>query len=482
MSSIDATHDGPVIVWFRQDLRLSDNPALRQAADSGRPVIPLFVLDDETPGRWAWGGASRWWLHHSLAALKGDLEKRGVHLVLRRGKAEDVVRDLVTDAGASAVFWNRCYQPFARERDETIKRNLKAAGVEAASFNGSLLAEPWTVRTKTNEPYKVFTPFWRAARDVIDPADPLPAPESLRPWKSIASDDLVDWHLTPSGPDWAKGFHDHWVPGEAGARERLDTFLDERLLSYSDGRDRPDREVTSGLSPHLHWGEISPRQVWHATREHSAGKNADKFLSEIGWREFSYNLLYWFPHFPERNYQDKFDAFPWKDNKSGFDAWTKGLTGYPIVDAGMRQLWRTGWMHNRVRMIAASFLIKDLMIDWRRGEAWFWDTLVDADLANNSASWQWVAGSGADAAPYFRIFNPVTQGEKFDPDGRYVKRYVPELADLPAKYVHAPWAAPGSILAQAGIALGKTYPEPVVDHSEARDRALAAFKALKEAA
>ncbi|MBI1233168.1 MAG: deoxyribodipyrimidine photo-lyase [Alphaproteobacteria bacterium] len=482
MSSSASTQSGPAIVWFRQDLRLSDNPALHQAAESGAPVIPVFVLDDDTPGKWARGGASRWWLHHSLEKLAADLETRGVHLVLRSGPSDKVIADLVEETGASAVFWNRCYEPFARKRDETIKSALKDKGVDAASFNGSLLAEPWTVQTKTGDPYKVFTPFWRAEREVIDPADPLPAPKSIKPWKSIASDDLADWKLTPSRPDWAKGFSDHWTPGEAGAAERLSDFLDERLLSYADGRDRPDRDDTSGLSPHLHWGEISPRQIWHQTRSRSEGKNADKFLSEVGWREFSYNLLFHFPHFPDRNYQDKFDGFPWSGNDDAFTAWTKGQTGYPVVDAGMRQLWQTGWMHNRVRMIAASFLIKHLLIDWRRGQDWFWDTLVDADLANNSASWQWVAGSGADAAPYFRIFNPITQGEKFDPDGKYVKRFVPELAKLPVKYIHAPWTAPASVLAQAGIKLGTTYPEPIVDHSQARERALAAFKGLKEAA
>ena len=445
-------------------------------------MIPVFILDDETPGKWAWGGASRWWLHHSLEKLAADLEARGVHLVLRSGPSDKVIANLVEETGASAVFWNRCYEPFARKRDEAIKSALKDKGIEAASFNGALLAEPWTVQTKTGDPYKVFTPYWRAEREVIDPSDPLPAPESLKPWKSIASDDLNDWDLTPAKPDWAKGFAEYWTPGESGARERLDDFLGERLLSYADGRDRPDRDDTSGLSPHLHWGEISPRQIWHATRNASEGKNADKFLSEVGWREFSYNLLYHFPHFPDRNYQDKFDGFPWAGNNAAFEAWTKGKTGYPVVDAGMRQLWQTGWMHNRVRMIAASFLIKHLLIDWRRGQDWFWDTLVDADLANNSASWQWVAGSGADAAPYFRIFNPITQGEKFDPDGKYVKRFVPELAKLPAKYIHAPWTAPDSVLAQAGIRLGTTYPKPIVDHSEARDRALAAFKGLKEAA
>ncbi|MEN0652162.1 MULTISPECIES: cryptochrome/photolyase family protein [Hyphobacterium] len=482
MSPSASTSPGPVIVWFRQDLRLCDNPALHQAVDSGQPVIPVFILDDDTPGRWRWGGASRWWLHHSLTALAASLETCGVHLVLRSGRSDTVIAELVEETGASAVFWNRCYEPFARTRDEAIKSALKDKGVDVASFNGALLAEPWTIRTRAGDPYRVFTPFWRAEREVIDPADPLPAPKSLKPWKSIASDDLADWALTPSRPDWANGFTQVWTPGESGARARLASFLDERLASYADGRDRPDRDDTSGLSPHLHWGEVSPRQVWHATRRAAEGRNADKFLSEVGWREFSYNLLFHFPHFPDRNYQDRFDAFPWADNEAGFSAWTRGMTGYPIVDAGMRQLWQTGSMHNRVRMITASFLIKDLMIDWRRGQDWFWDTLVDADLANNSASWQWVAGSGADAAPYFRIFNPVTQGEKFDPDGKYVKRFVPELAKLPVKYIHAPWTAPESVLAQAGIRLGTTYPEPIIDHSEARDRALAAFKGLKEAA
>ena len=481
MSPSASSTNGPVIVWFRQDLRLADNPALRQAADSGRSVIPVFVLDDETAGEWATGAASRWWLHHSLSSLAGDLEARGVHLVLRKGRAQGVITSLVKETGASAVFWNRCYEPFAVKRDTAIKALLIESGVEVASFNGALLVEPWTVKTKAGDPYKVFTPFWRQAREHIDASDPLPAPRKLTPWKSIASDSLDDWALTPDSPDWAHGFCDHWTPGEAGARERLSDFVEQDLAHYASGRDRPDRDDTSRLSPHLHWGEISPRQVWSATHDVADG-NAAKFRSEIGWREFAHNLLYAFPCFPEQNYQDKFDAFPWSGTSAELEAWKSGRTGYPIVDAVMRQLWQTGWMHNRVRMITASFLIKHLMIDWREGERWFWDTLVDADLANNSAGWQWVAGSGADASPFFRVFNPITQGEKFDPDGRYVQRFVPELAGLPVKYIHAPWTAPDAILERANVTLGKSYPEPIIEHSQARDRALAAFRGLKEAA
>ncbi|PWE18025.1 deoxyribodipyrimidine photolyase [Marinicauda salina] len=474
----------PAIVWFRQDLRLADNPALLAACESGRPVLPVYVLDDETPGDWRPGGASRWWLHHSLADLDRALQNKGARLHLRKGPADRVIRELVEQTGAGAVYWNRCYEPFATERDARLKAALKEAGVEARSFNGSLLAEPWEIATKDGGPYRVFTPFWKALQARGAPPAPAPEPGSIEHYAAHGSDELDAWGLLPTRPDWAGGLRKTWTPGEAGAQTRLEAFIESALDDYSEGRNRPDRESTSRLSPHLHCGEISPRQVWTAVDAAAAppDANAAAFLSEIGWREFSHHLLHHFPRFPDANFQSKFDAFPWRDGDEAFRAWTRGETGFPIVDAGMRQLWETGWMHNRVRMIVASFLVKDLMIDWRKGEAWFWDTLVDADLANNAAGWQWTAGSGADAAPFFRIFNPITQGRKFDPDGAYVRRWVPELGEMPADLIHAPWEADSVTLAGAGVRPGETYPDPIVDHGEARKRALAAFNALKDAA
>jgi deoxyribodipyrimidine photo-lyase len=472
----------PSLVWFRQDLRLADNPALHAAAAAG-PVVGLYVLDDVTPGDWALGGASRWWLNHSLQRLSDELAAKGGVLVLRRGRAADVVPAVASEMNATGVFWNRCYEPYARTRDEHLKTRLKAEGRTAQSFNGTLLFEPWDVATKTGGPYTVFTPFWKAcvAKGGIGPV--LPAPATLTaPAKVPASDTLADWGLLPTRPNWSKGF-DVWTPGEAGARQRLEAFLAHGLNGYKELRNRPDLPNVSRLSPHLHWGEISPRQVWHAAeraREMGAPEpDVAHFLSELGWREFSYHLLYYSPHLPDRNWKPNFNAFPWASNPGFLKAWQQGQTGYPIVDAGLRELWATGWMHNRVRMIVASFLIKDLLIHWKEGEAWFWDTLVDADLASNAASWQWVAGSGADAAPFFRIFNPVGQGEKFDPEGAYVRRWVPELAKLPTAFLHAPWTADKTTLLNAGVILGTTYPRPIVDHAEARNVALAAFEKIK---
>ncbi|MBK6704827.1 MAG: deoxyribodipyrimidine photo-lyase [Caulobacteraceae bacterium] len=473
----------PAIVWLRDDLRIADNPALAGGVASKRPLIVLFILDDETPGRWRIGGASRWWLHHSLEALARDVEKKGARLTLRRGRADESVLDLVREAGASAVFWNRCYEPHAIARDKALKEKLIAKGVEATSFSGALMNEPWTVKTKTGDPFKVFTPFWRACLQ-LEVRDPAPAPKKIEGFeKPLASDKLADWHLLPSRPNWAKGLGPAWTPGEAGAKRALNAFIEDRLEHYSDGRDMLGIEGNSRLSPHLHFGEISPVQVRRAVEaaamhEPRLQRGADKFLTELGWRDFSANLLFHWPTLPQANWRVQFDAFIWNDNDAAFDAWTKGRTGYPVVDAAMRELWVTGYMHNRARMITASFLIKHLLIDWRRGEEWFWDTLVDADLGNNAASWQWVAGSGADASPYFRIFNPVTQGERYDADGAYVRRWVPELAKLPDDVIHSPWAAPADVLAKAGVELGVTYPEPIVDHAAARERALAAFAAL----
>lgn len=475
--------DSPAIVWLRQDLRLGDNPALRAAIDSKRPLILLYILDDEAPGAWRMGGASRWWLHNSLDALGRDVARRGGVLTLRRGKAEALLPRIVTDTGAGAVFWNRCYEPFAITRDKALKQKLTASGIDVTSCNGGLLYEPWTVKTKTGEPYKVYTPFWRACLQMPTRA-PEPAPKTLRACEqAVASDPLASWKLLPSTPNWAAQFEPEWTPGEAGARAALEQFITRRLQAYPEGRDQLGVTGSSRLSPHLHFGEASPVQVrtaieTAAAQHPSLQRGADKFLAEIGWREFSTNLLFHWPSLPAENWRAQFDAFPWRDDPAALEAWRRGRTGYPVVDAAMRELWATGYMHNRARMIAASFLIKHLLIDWRRGEDWFWDTLVDADLANNAASWQWVAGSGADASPYFRIFNPVAQGERYDADGAYVRRWVPELARLPDKLLHQPWTAPPDTLRAAGVRLGQTYPYPIVEHAAARARALAAFASI----
>jgi deoxyribodipyrimidine photo-lyase len=476
--------NNPVIVWFRQDLRLADNPALAAAVDSGRPVLPLFVLDDETPGAWRPGGASRWWLHHSLAALADDLAARGAPLLLRQGRADAVLPELVSGTGAGAVLWNRCYEPFAVARDHHIKAVLKDAGVDTRSFNAALLCEPWQAETGAGGPYKVFTPYWKSVSAGLAPPPPGPAPGPIAGLVDAPGGDaLDDWGLLPAKPDWAGGLRETWRPGEAGARARLAAFLDDDLAAYAEDRDRPDLSVTSRLSPHLHWGEIGPRQIWHAVQHRAdSAKGAQirttivRFLAEIGWREFAHHLLFHYPDLPEANWKSDFDGFAWRDDPAGLRAWQRGRTGYPLVDAGMRELWATGWMHNRVRMVAASFLVKHLLIDWRAGEAWFWDTLVDADLANNAAGWQWVAGCGADAAPYFRIFNPIAQGEKFDPDTAYIRRWVPELAGLPDTWVHRPWDAPDDVCDAAGFVKGESYPAPIVDHGTARERALAAYR------
>jgi len=474
----------PIVVWLRQDLRLADNPALTYANASGRPVIVLYLFDTD-PEQRPMGGASLWWLNRSLATLASSLQAIGSCLILRKGKAAEVLMQVLSETGAGEMVWNRLYEPSAIARDTIVKASLKAAGIQAQSFNGALLNEPWTVATGSGGPYKVFTPYWRAARAKVAQQPALPAPQNLvSPKRWPASDLLHDWHLHPAHPDWSAGF-DNWMPGEAGALENLNAFLDGPANDYAEGRDQPGKGGTSRLSPHLHFGEISPRQIWIAAHGASvtgdlADSARDKFLAEIGWREFNHHLLFHFPTLPTENFKPGFDSFAWQEDAKGLQAWQRGLTGYPMVDAGMRQLWATGWMHNRVRMITASFLIKHLLIHWREGEAWFWDTLVDADLANNAAGWQWTAGTGADASPYFRIFNPFSQGEKFDPKGDYIRRWVPELAGLPDKVIHRPWEAAAFELSTAGVALGKTYPRPIVDHASARARALSTYARLKD--
>ncbi|WP_439108031.1 cryptochrome/photolyase family protein [Congregibacter sp.] len=470
------------ILWFRQDLRLNDLPALQAASRDDRKVLPLYILDDETPGDWSMGGASRWWLHHSLCSLAADIEALGGQLILRRGDAKKILQEVCEASGATSVFCSRRYEPWASEQELLLHETLGDHGIEFKRYGGTLLHEPGSVLTLGGGPFKVFTPFWRACQKQ-EVAPPLPMQcDSWSNWSK--SDELASWNLLPTSPDWAEYWLDHWTPGENGAQERLHGFLDETVSSYADQRDLPAVDATSRLSAHLHHGEISPRQIWAMCEQkklelpHTATA-VNKFQAEIGWREFSYHLLHFFPAIPHSAFKENFAEFPWQPDEERLRRWQRGETGYPIVDAGMRELWATGIMHNRVRMVVASFLCKHLLQHWRKGEEWFWDTLVDADLASNGCSWQWVAGSGADAAPYFRIFNPVTQGEKFDKQGEYVRRWVPELAKLPNKYVHKPWEAPEDALAQAEIKLGTDYPEPIVDHREARQAALDAYQQIR---
>ena len=472
-------------MWFRRDLRLADNPALAAAIEaSNGQTICVYIREDQPEGR-VLGGASDWWLDKSLRALKTDIEALGGELVLRRGQANAVINALISETGANAVFWNRRYEEPGRTIDADLKTQLKDQNIHAESFNGTLLTEPWTQTTGSGGYYKVYSPYWRSVQaNYLAPAE-VKRPTTLSSL-NIASDDLDTWALHPQNPDWSAGFDGPWAPGETGAAERLFDFLDGPVSGYKDDRNRPDVETgTSGLSPHLAFGEISPAQIWRATKARmDAGsvneKGAHTFLSEVVWRDFAYVLLFHNPALATENFKADFDLMPWRDDDANLKAWQAGQTGYPIVDAGMRQLWHTGWMHNRVRMIVASFLTKHLLIHWRQGEAWFWDTLVDADPASNSASWQWTAGSGADAAPYFRVFNPITQGEKFDETGDYVRKWCPELARLPRKYLYQPWEAGPLILKEAGIMLGETYPQPIVDHKRGRERALEAYDILKE--
>jgi len=477
----------PTIVWFRHDLRLADNPALHTAIQRGSAVIPLFIHAPEEETPWQPGGASRWWFHQSLCALDVRLRELGSRLVIRRGPTLETLHALVKETGAAAVFWNRRYEPAVTARNATVKASLRNAGCEVESFNAALLHEPWTIQNQSGKPFQVFTPFWRHCLARPDPSEPLPAPKNLpalSKWpRSLPLDEL---ELEPK-INWAGGLRTAWQPGEADAAASLSRFLTKAFDDYADQRNRPDVAGTSRLSAHLHFGEISPRQVWHGLRRMAAKRGlpveqwrSSQFLAEVGWREFAHHLLYHFPHTPTEPLRADFKKFTWRKDAAWLYAWQKGRTGYPIVDAGMRELWTTGWMHNRVRMIVASFLVKDLLISWQEGARWFWDTLVDADLAQNTLGWQWTAGCGADAAPYFRVFNPISQGEKFDPHGDYVRKWCPELAKLPDNWLHRPHETPAKILAAAGgIRLGRTYPEPIVSHAIAREVALEAFARIK---
>ena len=468
-------------MWFRQDLRLADNPALVDACGRGE-IIPIYILDDENADSWKIGGASRWWLHHALEDLNRSLNQG---LQLYKGEASAILSVLAHQTGAEAIVWNRCYEPWRIVRDANIKSALKGQGLDVQSFNGSLLWEPWQVLKKDSTPYKVFTPYYRrGCLSAIAPRQPIPIPGMINFSKtSNHSLRLEDLNLLPK-INWDEEMNSRWDISEAAAHTRLDEFVMDDLQDYREGRNFPNKPNVSRLSPYLHFGQISPNIAWHRASEAGAfvtnEKSLDTFLSELGWREFSNYLLYHFPKLPTDNLQARFDLFPWAENTDAdLKAWQRGNTGYPLVDAGMRELYNTGYMHNRVRMVVGSFLVKNLLVHWHHGERWFWDCLVDADLASNSASWQWIAGCGADAAPFFRIFNPITQSEKFDKQGAYIRRYVPELANLPDKYIHAPWLAPSEILTAAGVDIGIDYPAPIIDIKESRERALAAFAVTK---
>lgn len=465
-----------IIHWFRYDLRLRDNPSLSQAAKEGH-ILPLYILDTVHTETKPFGEASRCWLHHSLSHLKKELDNK---LVIQSGDPITLLSQLVKDHHIDEVYWNRCYIPWEIQRDKQIKTKLEAQGVVVKTYNGSLLWEPWEVKKKSGGYYQVFTPFYKkGCLQTIMPREPLDKPHKINYiTQSHLSSDIQGLNLMPHLP-WGKKIMDHWQVGEAAAKKQLKQFIEKYLHDYKTGRNFPAQETISCLSPYLHWGEISPNQIWYAIKQVNQNPNTATFLSELAWREFYCHLLYHHPHSYKDNLQEKFNNFPWRYSEKKLKAWQQGMTGYPMVDAGMRQLWQTGFMHNRVRMITASFLVKNLLIHWHQGEAWFWDCLVDADVASNCGNWQWVAGCGSDAAPFFRIFNPVTQGEKFDPSGDYIRQYVPELAKLPQKYLYAPWEAPESVLSEAGIELGKTYPKPIVDLPNSRNQALEAFENLK---
>ena len=460
--------------WFRQDLRLADNPALAKAA-SHNFVLPIYISDNSDAEQWNIGAASRCWLHHSLASLNMSIEG---NLAFYQGEPLEIFKTLVDKFDIEAVYWNICFEPWQMARDEKIAAFLRSRNISVASTNASLLWLPAAINKTDGTPFKVFTPFYRkGCLNEIEPRKPLKAPSCV-----FVQDDesakLSELELLPN-ENWHQTLVQYWQIGEVGAQTRLKDFIAKGLFSYKEGRNFPAKPCVSRLSPYLHFGEISPNQLWYTIRNLADDSNVDHFCSELGWREFSYNLLWHNSELPTKNLQSKFDFFPWQYNEQWLTAWQQGRTGIPMVDAGMRELWQTGFMHNRVRMIVGSFLVKNLRMHWQHGERWFWDTLFDADLANNSASWQWIAGCGADAAPYFRIFNPVTQGQKFDPHGEYVRRFIPELAALPDTYLFNPWQAPASVLEQAGIELGVTYPLPIVDLKQSREEALEAFQSLK---
>ncbi|MET0659382.1 MAG: deoxyribodipyrimidine photo-lyase [Steroidobacteraceae bacterium] len=477
------TTHAAALVWFRRDLRLTDNPALQHALEHARQIVPVYIHAPEEEAPWQPGAASRWWLHHSLAALDQSLRKHSSRLVLCRDASAAALLALAKQTGATLVCCNSLYEPATLKRDALVRQALDASGIELATFHGNVLVPPERVRTASDTPYRVFTPFLRALqKQAASMGNPWKAPRKLpAPGKWPDAVELEQLELLPDIA-WDTGIAAAWKPGEDAALQRVHQFERRGIHDYIEGRDQPGIDGTSRLSPHLHFGEIGPRQVHVALSNGSAQSEAQrkKFLSELGWREFAHHLLYHYPHTPEQPLDARFARIRWSRDKRRLEAWQRGRTGIPIVDAGMRQLWHTGWMHNRVRMIVASLLTKNLHIDWHVGARWFWDTLVDADLANNTLGWQWVAGCGADAAPYFRIFNPVLQSQRFDADGDYIRRHVPELARLPTRWLHEPWAASPGVLQQAGLVLGRDYPLPIVDLKLSRDEALRSYRAALE--
>ena len=482
------TSSAPSIVLFQTDLRLADNPALSAAVRRARPLICVYVWNPKATGYDMPGAASRLWLYHSLQSFSDCLKAAGNDLTIRIGQTFEVLSNLLRDFPKSHLFWNQSCEPTDQDIERDLVTFLEAEKVDGHRFQGNTLVDPSTILTQTRHPYRVFTPFWKRLQSTLSVSPPLPAPRKLpsQPSGKIKSDSLDSLELLPK-LDWAQSIRDRWTPGEKGAQTTLRKFLRNPAKVYSIDRDRPDLPHTSRMSPHLHFGEMSPGKLWHAV-QHAKQKNRnplnrksyDAYVRQIAWREFARYLLYYFPHTVHKPLYGTYQKFPWRNDADSLRVWQKGLTGYPIVDAGMRELWHTGWMHNRVRMITASFLTKDLLQPWQNGAAWFWDTLVDADLANNTLGWQWVAGCGADASPFFRIFNPITQGIKFDPDGRYVRKWVPELAALPSSWIHQPWEAPPLLLAETHICLGETYPRPIIDHADARNRALLAYRRCKK--
>jgi deoxyribodipyrimidine photo-lyase len=476
-----STSSRTAIIWFRRDLRLLDNPALHAALNGAASIVPVFVLPDPPHGDL--GRASLWWLHGSLAALQASLAARGARLILRRGDPAWVLPEIAEQANADSVHAGICPEPGWRTADASVARALSRTGRRLHLHPSLTLFDPDALKTRLGGVYGMYTPFANAARSIDAPAPPLPEPEHIPcPVTTPPGDTLDDWKLRPTHPDWAGGLRNMWTPGEASARARARAFLRDAARTYDTGRNLPGQDLTSMLSPHLRWGELSVRALWKALHRHEQSQGEKTFANELIWRDFAAYLLWHHPDLGTRSLRPEFENLPWRNDASSLRAWQRGRTGVPIVDAGMRQLWQTGWMHNRVRMVVASFLVKHLLIDWRQGAAWFMDTLVDADLAANSMGWQWVAGTGIDSQPFFRVFNPVSQGEKFDADGIYVRRFVPELTHLPDKYIHAPWTAPPLVLQQAGISLGQTYPKPMIDLAAGRERALATWKSTVRAA
>jgi len=471
------------IYWLRRDFRLRDNPALNYVVKNSEKLVVVYI-DDPSSQSWSDGGATKWYLHHSLLSFQRDLKDKGLSLVIRKGEALKELKKLVKETSASNLVWNRLYEPELVERDKSIKAFFKSKKVEVNSFKSCVLLEPWECFNKSDKPYKVFTPFWREFQKRYNHKGTLSVPKNFpKSLSKVESLKISDLNLLPE-IDWDEGFSEYWNPGEANAKKEAQSFIKRSANEYSDNRNIPSIDGTSMLSAALHFGEISPNQVWSLVlRGISKGEVGERegevFLRQLGWRDFAHQLLFNFPYSSDKPLNKEYSLFPWSKNKKYLKAWQKGETGIPIVDAGMRQLWHTGWMHNRVRMIVGSFLVKNLLQPWQEGADWFWDTLVDADLPNNSMGWQWVAGSGADAAPYFRVFNPVLQGQRFDKEGEYVRKWVPELSEVPKKWIHNVWDAPEKVLAEADVILGESYPKPIVDLKKSRNAALDAYREFK---